>query len=736
MGRFASCRSCVWLAPAIVMGFPKCENGVDMPLGDLPNMPLSLGSSDACFAACQANQDCTLFSFHSPNCSYNGNTCNDPVGCCWLKSVEVAGHGPHVNNCSCSGYLRLPKTNFAPTRSPPKDAKNMLYILVDDLRPELEAYGQSAMTHHSPYMKALADSGTVFDNAHCQIAVCSPSRISFLTGRRPDHAGIYNFINHFRQADCGLNKGGVSFTGNTFKTVKIGGCEWGGAARCGGSGQCCSLCSEDANCGAWTYTHRNSSCMLKMKQGEVVTDEGAVSGVRGTLDTHASWTSIPQHFRKSGWLTLSSGKIYHTEEGGSGNVDPDLNGPGMPPNMDPRAWSDGLSMQKVNDVANMFDCTMGENTDCPVDADIDGTVRDPSTTEQLCDRVIADDAVLKLRLAAQNLRETGQPFFMAAGFRKPHLSFRFPRPILDLLPAEEDTDVATHPTLDPSQPAIAHMDTAPQSDPFQAVDNATARQWRLFYRAAVAWVDSQIGRVLTELKTLGLENETMVVLHSDHGWSLGEHGEWQKFSNFEHGTRVPLVMRVPWIPESARGTRSSVLAELIDIFPTMAAALDVPMEGPEQLDGKSLLPVLKNPGCASTAAATKSYALSQYPRCPKNVQNSSEFFKANDCMMTDRTQIAFVGYTIRTDVWRYTEWVRWNGTTLEPDWSTFVARELYSHEGDTGFDFNAFENVCEHKDNPDVVAQLSDKLHTVVNNQQRLWREIPKPLAEAAVITV
>ena len=65
-----------------------------------------------------------------------------------------------------------------------------------------------------------------------------------------------------------------------------------------------------------------------------------------------------------------------------------------------------------------------------------------------------------------------------------------------------------------------------------------------YYRASVAWMDSQVGRVLDELQQLGLENDTMVVLHSDHGWSLGEHGEWQKFSNFEHGTRVPLIMRV------------------------------------------------------------------------------------------------------------------------------------------------------------------------------------------------
>ena len=78
----------------------------------------------------------------------------------------------------------------------------------------------------------------------------------------------------------------------------------------------------------------------------------------------------------------------------------------------------------------------------------------------------------------------------------------------------------------------------------------------------------QVGRVLNELEALGLKDDTLVVLHADHGWSLGEHGQWQKFSNFEHGVRVPLIMRAPWLPQSA-GTRTNALAELVDVFPTV-----------------------------------------------------------------------------------------------------------------------------------------------------------------------
>lgn len=458
---------------AAAVTVPVCEPGVNMPMGDLPHMPIAAADETACAAACRDLPACNLFTYHrGSSCSYAGSSCGLREGCCWLKTKEVDGKAPAVNNCTCSGYVRIPKSTFRPSKVAPLGARNILYILVDDLRPELEAYGQSAGTHHSPHIKKLAESATVFDNAYCQISVCSPSRQSFLTGRRPDHLRVWNFIDHFRQADCGLTLGGSAYTGPSFKAVKVGSFK-------GGSGQCCSLCAEDARCQAWTYVAANQSCELKAVEGATLLDEGAISGRRGTFSLRASWTSMPQHFKNNGWLALSTGKIFHTEEGGIGNADPLANGPGMPPNEDPPSWSDGLSMQRVNDVANMWGCKMGENSTCPVAATLEGIVLEPETTPQFCDRVIADDAIVKLRLAAQNRQLTGQPFFLAAGFRKPHLDFRFPAPILAFLPSEGDVDVATHPTLDRSVPPIAHCAAGP-CEPLQST--------RQSHRAAVALV--------------------------------------------------------------------------------------------------------------------------------------------------------------------------------------------------------------------------------------------------------
>ena len=104
---------------------------------------------------------------------------------------------------------------------------------------------------------------------------------------------------------------------------------------------------------------------------------------------------------------------------------------------------------------------------------------------------------------------------MQVGFRKPHLAFRFPKPFLSLFPDVASIPVAAHPTMDPSVPAIAHHDAAPQLDPYVPTEPAVARQWRLFYMATIAWMDSQLGRVTDELEAVGHVDDTLVVLHSD-----------------------------------------------------------------------------------------------------------------------------------------------------------------------------------------------------------------------------
>lgn len=260
----------------------------------------------------------------------------------------------------------------------------------------------------------------------------------------------------------------------------------------------------------------------------------------------------------------------------------------------------------------------------------DGTLLRNKTSEndgEFEDRIIASDAIAKLRLAYRVQAAhpiSPRPFYLAVGFRKPHLCFRFPEPMLRLYPSRlDDVPLPAARSLDPSIPRIAHRDCVysdygPGSpSPETPLDAEATRRFRLYYAATISWVDSQLGkksaprfwrgensppithllrqhppqnihflplaslpmplvmllcrslaaslpidlsslsrmegRLLDELHALALAASTVIALHSDHGWSLGEQGEWQKFSNFENGARVPLVVVAPGKPAVNRG---------------------------------------------------------------------------------------------------------------------------------------------------------------------------------------
>ena len=187
------------------------------------------------------------------------------------------------------------------------------------------------------------------------------------------------------------------------------------------------------------------------------------------------------------------------------------------------------------------------------------------------------------------------------------------------------------------------------------------------YYATVSYVDILIGKILNTLKELGLDNNTIVMLVSDHGYNLQEHTLWAKYTSFRITSKVPLMFKIPWIKG---GKRSSSLVELVDVYPTIAELCGLtPPKG--QLQGKSLVPVLKNP---------------------------SE--KINDYVFT-KTANAFM---ITTPEYGYTEYL--DLKTGKP-----VARMLYDHVKDP--DENV--NVAGNSGYSDVVEKLSDILHTRFN---------------------
>jgi len=244
----------------------------------------------------------------------------------------------------------------------------------------------------------------------------------------------------------------------------------------------------------------------------------------------------------------------------------------------------------------------------------------------------------------EEFKKAGTPFFLAAGFLKPHLPFVAPKKYWDLYPADK---IQLSKTDKPPQDAPAFAPhswgelrayySIPKKGP---LSEEQARKMIHGYRACVSFLDAQVGLVLDKLEQLGLQDDTVVILWGDHGWHLGDHGLWCKHTNFEQATHSPMICRAPGI---TNGARTDALAEFVDIYPSLTEWAGLPL--PKHLEGTSFLPVLKDP-----KRAWKKAAWSQYPRGSR------------------------MGYTMRTHRFRYTEWKKKDGSA--------EAVELYDYEKD------------------------------------------------------
>ena len=287
----------------------------------------------------------------------------------------------------------------------------------------------------------------------------------------------------------------------------------------------------------------------------------------------------------------------------------------------------------------------------------------------LRDGDIADAAIARM----EKLRN--KPFFLAVGFHKPHLPFIAPKKYYDLYDRTEIT-LAANPFPPRGSPKFAtynwndlrHYYGIPDVGP---VSEEQARDLRHAYYACVSYTDAQVGRLLNSLDALGLKKNTIIILWGDHGWQLGEHGMWDKHSNFETSTHAPLIIRVP----GQRPARSKALVEFVDIYPTLSELCDLPLD--KGLEGRSFVPLIKEPD-----HNWKSAAFSQYQR-----------------VIPGYGKIApGMGYSMRTDRYRFTEW-------LVPG-TEFRAYELYDHQSDPDENIN-LSDLPKHKE---LVRGLKTKL--------------------------
>jgi uncharacterized sulfatase len=278
---------------------------------------------------------------------------------------------------------------------------------------------------------------------------------------------------------------------------------------------------------------------------------------------------------------------------------------------------------------------------------------------EFTDSLVADESI-------RILEETkDQPFFLGVGFYRPHVPWIVPKKYFDLYPVEKISLPFNPPNDRNDVPPVAFWVKKPN---YGRSDEELRRAIRAYY-ASVAYVDKQIGRVLDALDRLGLRDNTIVILWGDHGWHLGEHGLWQKQSLFEESARVPLIVRVPGAKGNGRSSPRPV--ESLDIYPTVAEFAGV--KPPKNVAGKSLMPLLKNP--------EKSWGRPAYTQVRRG--NTNDFF---------------MGYSVRTERWRYTEW---DGGKR--------GAELYDHENDPREFTNLASNVVHAK---------------TVNEMQKLLKKI------------
>lgn len=364
---------------------------------------------------------------------------------------------------------------------------NILFIAVDDLRPQLGCYGHNETL--SPNIDKLASQGTIFERAYCNVPVCGPSRVSVLTGIR-------------------------------------------------------------------TTSSQWKSSSLKQE-----------------------FSSLPSYFRKHGYYALSNGKVFHhmndrkddwseppwrSVEIYHGKGDwAGYNNYGV--------WQDERSSENISHKKRGPYC---EAADVPDNAYQDGKV---------AEKTIAD---LK-RMAKFN-----RPFFLACGFWRPHLPFNAPKKYWDMY-KREDVALASNRFKPKDLPNPCR--TSGEIDGYALTgqrkrSEAFHQEARHAYYACVSYVDAQIGKMINELDTLGLAENTIIVLWGDHGWNLGEHNFWGKHNTLNNSLHSPLIVCAPG---TKRKNRTNRLVEFVDIYPSLCELAGLPI--PEHVQGKSFMPLMNNP---------------------------------------------------------------------------------------------------------------------------------------------
>lgn len=432
--------------------------------------------------------------------------------------------------------------------------RNVLFIASDDLNTQLGAYGHPLV--QTPNLDRLAKMGVRFDKAYNQYPLCSPSRVSLLTGLRPDTTRIYDLKTVFR-------------------------------------------------------------------------------------DNIPTVVTLPEFFKNNGYFSARVGKIFHF------GVPGDIGTDGLD---DPQSWNQVVNPsgrdKKEEHLLTNYTPKRGLGSSLSF-------LAAEGTDEEQTDGLVAAETIKLLRA------HKDEPFFIGAGFYRPHCPYIAPKKYFDLYPLDKISLPENPPEHFKHIPAPA-LFTSPL---YWGLNTQQQKEVIRAYYASVSFMDAQLGKILDAVDELGLSENTIIVFWSDHGYHLTEHGQWKKQSLFENVARVPLFIAAP--DAKGNGKVCDRVVELIDLYPTLAKLCG--MEPPAYLDGADLTSLLNS------------------PRTKWHRPAYTQVRRAGNLM----------GRSVRTERWRYTEWA-----------GGAKGAELYDHKKDP----EEYKNLADDPSFAKVRAELRQLL--------------------------
>lgn len=508
------------------------------------------------------------------------------------------------------------------------DKPNVLFIAIDDMRPEFNCYGESHIK--SPNVDRLASKGLLFERAYCQQPICNPSRASIMTGMRPEKNGVFHNNQYFR-------------------------------------------------------------------------------------DTLPNVVTLSQHFINNGYNAAYAGKIYHRN--GETDEDKSWNFKVVNPKKKRIKLIKGYALKENHKIVNENKAKLLEKYGKIPGGMLHGPAYECADVN---DHDYSDGwTTLQAIETMKKMKATGKPFFMAAGFKKPHLNFVAPKKYWDMYERKEIE--------------LAHQQKAPEGGATTGLHCSFELRTRHgipksgeigpelsktllhAYYACASYIDAQVGMMIDFLEKDGLADNTIIVLWGDHGWHLGDMGVWGKATNYEISARVPFMIYTPGMKSSGKKTKA--LVELMDIYPTLSELAGLKL--PTHLQGKSLVPLMANSNLEWNEPVLTQYpnpALREWAALPLSQEMRQTFFGPLISAKESKIQAQFgskfnrehfentlMGYSLRTDRYRFIAWLDRTNHSKDP-----VMLELYDLK-----DSN-FEKVNIAERHPELVAKLLKKTRDLI----------------------